>query len=270
MSERKKSSLPIWVVVQAIVLASLVPEASWAQRPGGPPPPPQSPRAAAPVDLTGYWVSVVSEDWRWRMVTPARGDFASIPLNAEGRRVGLEWDAEADAAAGLECKAYGAPAIMRVPGRVHITWKDDETLEVETDAGMQSRVLHFNALPTTSAPRSRQGYSVANWERPPRGIGASEGLSLFSGQIGRDPRSLEVRTTNLLPGYYRKNGPPFSENAILQEYYDYHAEPNGDQWFTVTTVVTDPAYLDGVFITSSDFKKEPSGSGWDPQLCTVR
>mgnify|MGYP003342381936 CR=1 FL=1 len=27
-------------------------------------------RSSAPVDLTGYWVSVVTEDWAWRMRTP--------------------------------------------------------------------------------------------------------------------------------------------------------------------------------------------------------
>src|ERR1051326_17048 len=93
------------------------------------------PRAAAPVDFTGYWVSVVSEDWRWRMVTPARGDFASIPFNAEGRRIGLTWDPAKDEAAGEQCRAYGAAAIMRRPGRLHITWQDDTTLRIDTDEG---------------------------------------------------------------------------------------------------------------------------------------
>src|SRR6476661_129199 len=94
---------------------------------------PSTGRAAAPVDLTGYWVSVVSEDWRWRMVTPIKGDFASIPLNPEGRKAGEAWDPAKDEAAGLQCKAYGAPALMRIPGRVHITWQDDDTLKLETD-----------------------------------------------------------------------------------------------------------------------------------------
>src|SRR5438034_1309230 len=49
------------------------------------------PRALAPFDLTGYWVSVVTEDWRWRMVTPAKGDSTSVPLNPEGRRVTEMW-----------------------------------------------------------------------------------------------------------------------------------------------------------------------------------
>ena len=107
--------------------------------PGRPARPPKTPREAAPVDLTGYWVSVISEDWRWRMVTPLRGDFQSIPLNEAGKRVGLAWDPAADEAAGLQCQSYGAPAVMRVPGRVHITWTDDRTLKLETDAGGQTR-----------------------------------------------------------------------------------------------------------------------------------
>src|SRR5689334_23495581 len=89
---------------------------------------PATGRAAAPVDFTGYWVSVVTEDWRWRMVTPIKGDFASVPLTPEARKIGLAWDPAKDEAAGQQCKAYAAPAIMRVPGRLHITWQDDTTL----------------------------------------------------------------------------------------------------------------------------------------------
>jgi len=238
---------------------------------GGPPPgPPKTAKEAAPVDLTGYWVSVVSEDWRWRMITPVRGDFQSIPLNPEGRKVGLGWDPDADEAAGLECKSYGAPALMRIPGRVHITWQDEQTLKIETDAGRQTRLLHFDAQPPPAEP-SRQGFSSANWERPIRGQLPSDGLlRVFSGNVGANPRGLEVTTVKLQPGYYRKNGPPYSADAKLQEFYDYHKEPNGDEWFTVTTVVTDPTYLNGPFVTSTDFKREPNGAKWDPTPCSAR
>ena len=242
----------------------------FAQPPGGGSAEPPTASDAAAVDLTGTWVSVVSEDWRWRMVTPARGDFASIPLNAEGRRVGLEWDPVADEAAGLECKSYGAPAVMRIPGRVRISWQDDETLKIETDQGTQTRLLRFGVPAEGSEPRSRQGYSVANWERPAQGIGQPDPFTLFSGRIGQRPRSLEVTTTNLLPGYLRRNGPPYSEDAVLEEYFDHHVQPNGDEWFTVTTVVTDPTYLSGAFITSTDFRKETNGAGFAPVSCSAR
>ena len=120
-----------------LLIALALPLAAVAQPPGrgGPPPPPKTPKDAAPVDFTGYWVSVVTEDWRWRMVTPVKGDFASLPLNAEGRRIGNLWDPAKDEAAGEACRSYGAPAVMRIPGRVHITWQDDRTLKIDTDAG---------------------------------------------------------------------------------------------------------------------------------------
>jgi hypothetical protein len=257
-----------------LVLTLVAPVLALAQgRPptgGAPPVPPRTAKQAAPVDLTGYWVSVVSEDWRWRMVTPVRGDFQSIPLNADGRRMGLAWDPDADIAAGLECKSYGAPALMRIPGRVHITWADEQTLKIETDAGKQTRLLHFVGGAPAQAERSWQGYSAANWERPPRGQLPPDGLRVFSGNIGSGGRSLEVGTTNLRAGYLRKNGPPYSADAKLQEFYDYHKEPNGDEWFTVTTVVTDPTYLVSSFITSTDFKKQPNGAGWDPTPCVAK
>jgi hypothetical protein len=56
----------------------------------------------------------------------------------------------------------------------------------------------------------------------------------------------------------------------LSEYFDYFKEPNGDEWFTVTTIVRDPQYLNGPYITSSDFKKEPDGSKFRPAPCAAR
>jgi hypothetical protein len=121
-------------------------------------------KAAAPVDLTGYWVSIVTEDWRWRMVTPSKGDFASVPLNAEGAKLGETWDPAKDEAAGQQCKAYGAPALMRIPGRLHITWQDDNTLKIETDSGTQTRLFHFGAKAASTGKPSLQGDSSARWE----------------------------------------------------------------------------------------------------------
>src|SRR5438067_1075985 len=158
-------------------------------------------RQAAPEDLTGYWVSVVTEDYRWRMITPLKGDAASVPINAAGRRIVDEWDPAKDEASGLQCKAYGAPAILRVPGRLHITWQDDNTLKIEADAGIQTRPFHFGGTPPQGAQASRQGYSAARWDP---GIGPAPGGLGFVGtgaRIGTRSRSLEVSTTNLLPGY---------------------------------------------------------------------
>ena len=249
------------------VVFLLISGAAFGQGRGQAPPP--TPRAGSPIDLTGYWVSVVSEDWRWRMVTPARGDFASIPFNTEGRKVGMAWDPARDESAGEQCKAYGAAAIMRRPGRLHITWQDDTTLRIETDEGSQTRLLHFDGKPPANAAPSWQGYSVANWERPPRGPGTpAPGLGAV--RQGLQGRALEVVTAGLRPGYLRKNGAPYSANALVREFYDLFTEQNGDTWFVVTTVVEDPTYLTEPFVTSSNFKKQANGSGFNPTPCSAR
>ncbi len=232
------------------------------------PPPPQAPRPAktvAPEDVTGYWVSIVTEDWRWRMVTPAKGDYTSVPLNQDGRKAADAWDPDKDIAAGNQCKAYGAAAIMRVPGRVHITWVDDNTLKVEADAGTQTRTFHFNAKPPANEAASWQGYSNASWDGlrpPPRGRGAAAPAPAGG--------SLKVVTTNMKPGYLRKNGVPYSGNAELTEYYDRTNEPNGDSWLIVTTIVHDPANLYQDFVTSTHFKMEKDGSKFSPSACEAK
>jgi hypothetical protein len=232
--------------------------------------PPRSAREAAPADFTGYWVSVVTEDWRWRMVTPAKGDFAGVPLTPAARKLGLAWDPVKDDAAQEQCKAYGAAAIMRVPGRLHITWEDDDTLKIETDAGTQTRLLRFRGNASESAP-SWQGNSRANWEGIVRGTGAPDFLPIaLNPREGTRGRALEVVTTNLRSGYLRKNGVPYSARTTVREYYDLFTERNGDVWFTVTTIVEDPEYLTEPFVTSTNFKKQADAAGWNPRPCTAR
>jgi len=240
-----------------------------------------TPRAQAPIDLTGNWVSIVTEDWRFRMVTPPKGDYASVPLNAAAREVAGKWDPAKDEADGNACKSYGAANIMRVPGRLHISWQDDQTLKIETDAGQQTRLLHFTGAP--GGEPSWQGYSAANWEfaggRNPAaaaGRGGGGGGAAGGGRGGAAPPaaprggSLKVVTTRLKEGYLRKNGVPVSENAVVTEYFDRHDESDGSNWFTVTTVVSDPKYLQQDFITSTHFKKEPDASKWFPSPCKAR
>jgi len=218
------------------------------------PPPPQPPRSGkegAPVDLTGTWVSPVMEDYRWRMVTPLKGDAASIPYKQEARKTIDAWDPVKDDAAGLQCKAYGAPAVMRIPGRVRISWEDNNTLKIETDAGTQTRLFHFLSAKTPAPPAavkpSWQGYSVARWEAPQLPASASLPLGT-SARWGARSQSLEVKTTNLREGYLRKNGVPYSDKTTMTEYFDRFTEPDGQEWFTVTTIVTDPVYLAAPFV----------------------
>ena len=244
----------------ALVLVLIAGAGVSAQRGGGPPAPPSAPKAAAPIDLTGNWVSVVTEDWRWRMVVPRKGDYSSVPLNAQGRQVADTWDPATMASDG--CRPYGAAGVMRVPGRLRVSWENDTTLKIETDAGQQTRLLNFD---TSEKPRARpawQGYSVAEWQRIPQPGGLGVSLQTAPGRVG----SLKVVTTNLRAGYLRRNGVPYSDKAIVTEYFDRLSAYDSD-WLVVLTVVDDPTYLDQPFLTSTHFKREPDGSKWAPAPC---
>ena len=232
-----------------------------AQR-GQPPAPPPTPRVAAPIDLTGNWVSVVTEDWRWRMLTPPKDDYASVPINAEGRRVAGTWDPAKAASDG--CKPYGAAAIMRVPGRLRITWESDNLLKIETDAGLQTRRLTFEKAQKPAAGRSWQGDSAAEWEF----LGGRGGAPAGRGQAAR-AGSLKVVTSNLRPGYLRTNGVPYSEDAVVTEYFD-RVVSSGSEWLVVLTTVDDPKYLTQAYVTSTHFKREPDGSKWHPTPCEAK
>lgn len=282
-----------WLSVMALALSLTIPMYITAQGgggggqgkgggKGGAPAVPATPKAAAPIDITGYWVSLVTEDWLYRMVTPAKGDTASVPLSNQGKQAAAAWDPAKDEAAGEQCKAYGAAAIMRVPGRLHIEWQDDNTLKIDYDAGTQTRLLHFGGTPPAQGDAGYQGYSVASWEglgRGGRGVfglpGGGAGLTggpevAKGGPQPIRPGSLHVVTTRMKPGYLRKNGVPYSAATVLTENIDKVTEPDGETLLIVSTIVDDPQNLTQQFLTSTHFKKEPDGSKWSPSVCTAR
>jgi hypothetical protein len=255
-------------------------------RGGAAPPPPQSPKDASPVDLTGYWASAITEDWRFRMVTPPKGDVASVPLNADGTKAANAWDPAKDIAGGEQCRAFGAAGIMRLPVRLHITWQDERTLKVEIDNGNQVRLFHFGSSALrepqgrpepgrgaagSDAP-SLQGVSLSSWETVQQG----QGLAPAAGGRGNAAivptaltGSLKVVTTKMKPGYLRRNGVPYSGDAVLTEFFDRTNETNGDSWLILTSIVEDPAYLNLPFMLTTHFKRERDGSKFNPRPCEV-
>ena len=247
--------------VATLVLALLFSAGDQAQAQGRGTAGPQPPRATASIDMTGYWVAIISEDWRWRMITPSRGDFPSIPINLAAQKIAEAWDPARDEAAGEQCKAYGAPGLMRGPTRLHITWLDDDTLKLETDYGMQTRLFEFGATSPGTAKPSWQGTSAARWVMAGGGRG---------GRGGARYGSMNSITTNLRSGYLRKNGVPYSEKTSFTEYWDVHTEGNGDQYLVDTNVVNDPVYLQLPWITAIHFKKEKDGGKWNPEPCDAR
>ncbi len=277
-----------------------------AQGRGGRSAPPPTPKAQAPIDLTGYWTAVVTEDWHVRMLTPPKGDFGSgvagtienpgvgvigsgpnpsdkgnIPYKAAAAQMAMKWDPAKDEAEGNACKGYGAPGLMRLPTHLHITWPDENTLQIDADFGTQSRIFHFgppadqgrldysNATLFPSQPQkleppagvepSWQGYSIGTWT-----IMGGRGTTFERGG------SLKVVTTKLKPGYYWKNGMPYSANAVLTEYFRVMELPDRSQWIRLTQIVDDPDYLTQPWIVNYAFKKLPDGSKWNPTPCSVK
>ncbi|MBV9504531.1 MAG: hypothetical protein JO323_05945 [Acidobacteriia bacterium] len=243
----------------------------------------QTPKSAAPIDLTGYWVSLVTEDWRTRMLTAPKGDYYSVPLKPEGRRAADTWDVTKDIAEGKQCMSYGAPGIMRVPGRLHITWENDAVLKIETDAGRQTRALYFRPPQNAAGAPSMQGSSAAQWQTPQLTRAYTSKISAqdpntpgFPGIVPQpaapDARNLggtlKVTTTRLRPGYLRNNGVPYSSNATLTEYFDVHRR-GSDVYLVDTQIVDDPLYLEVPWVTSNHFRREPDASKWDPRPCEL-
>jgi hypothetical protein len=264
-STMRRSVLNLTVQVTLALLATqTVVHAQGRRGAGGPPP---TAEAAAPIDFTGYWESIVTdEDWVYRMVTPRPGDSAGVPLKTIGLQVMDAWDPAKDTAAGEQCKSYGAPAIMRVPGHLHVSWQDEQTLKIETDAGQQTRLLHFVKSDADQGQKSLQGYSAAQWEIVrPAGRGVPANAKPTTG-------ALKVTTTDLTPGYLRKNGIPYSDKTQLVEYFDLandSADDSGQTLMILTTTVNDPVYLFQPFVTDENFVKQPSDAGWKPSACSA-
>lgn len=276
-------------VLRTLLVAGLgvwLPAAVRAQAPQAPPAAPAAatPQSIAPIDLVGTWVSVVSEDWRWRMMTPAKGDYASLPLSDAGRKAADSWDFQASQTPENACKPFGVGNIMRMPGRLRISWQGPATLKLEFDAGTQTRLLNFVAGRTPAEP-TWQGQSTAAWEIAGQSIDVDRNgipIAPAAGGRGRGNRgggaggnaaprggALRVTTTNFKPGFLRKNGVPYSDKASIVEYFDRISYPNGDQVLLVRTVVEDPQYLQGPFITSTHFKREPSDAKWKATPCAI-
>jgi hypothetical protein len=266
------------LVLLAVASLGLAGQRGQGGRGDGPAPPPPTPQAAAPIDVTGYWVSQVVDEWRFR-VSPQKGDILYLPLNNDARQIANAWDPAKDEAEGNQCKAYGAVGVMQRPGRLHITWENPTTLRIEADAGTQTRLLRFGPAPADKGQPSWQGYSVAEWQLP--GGRGRRGTLLDTGGLGLVPGggvqgtqarsgTLKVTTTNLLPGYIRKNGVPYSGNATLTEYINRLTGQQNDAFLSVTAMVDDAAYLTQPFVRTYTFKKLPDAGGWDPTPCWNR
>ena len=223
---------------------------------------PRTPQASAPFDLTGQWVSLVTEDWRYRQFAAPKGDYGGLPLSPAARKIADGWDPARDEAAGESCRAYGAAGLLQIPTRVRIAWENESTLTLESDAGTQTRRFRFGTPQGEGG--DWQGVSLASWDAPQPPISGRGGFGSRTGG------SLKVVTTRMKPGYLRRNGVPYGANAVLTEYFDRFDVPGGESLLNVTAEVVDPENLSGPYWTSHQFKRETDTSSWRPSPCSAR
>jgi hypothetical protein len=257
-----KMTLKICTILATAAIFTALPLAAAVSQNRPPMPMHKSPKEMAPYDFTGYWVSIVDENWRFRMVTPPKGDFEGIFITPKAREIAMKWNPEADEKNGLACKGYGAPAIMQIPTRMHISWANDDTLTFEFDAGKQVRTAYFGKTPDKPDDPGWQGITKAEWEM--------RGLDNGFAPPTPKPIALKTVTTKARPGYIRKNGVPYSADAVVTEYYDILPGFDGTEYLVVKTIVDDPEYLTQEYVLSANFKRMPAKQGWDPRPCTVK
>jgi hypothetical protein len=148
-----------------------------------------------------------------------------------------------------------AAAIMRMPGRLRITWQDEETLRIELDAGTQTRTLAFRQPRTESA--DWQGVSMASWDRSESAMARGGFLPAAAPRGG----SLKVVTTRMKSGYLRRNGVPYSADALMRNYSIVSMSPTGKSLLVSPTEIVDPTYLATPFWTSTHFKQQTTRRG---------
>ena len=240
----------------AIVTLAVAMLAAQGRGAGQAPAPP--PRVAALVDLTGYWVSIVSEDWRYRQFTPPNGDYASVPLNANGRKAADAWDPARDEAAGEQCKAYGAAGLMRIPTRLHITWQDDNTLKMRLISGTKPAYSPMpDQKPVVAGGACRRRHGIIRARCSPD---AAALRRLAAPRV----TTTQMRQSACDATAYRR------ANTVMTEYFNRFDIPGGDSYLVVTSEIVDPENLATPFWTSQNFKRQRDATGWNPQPCGSR
>ena len=229
-----------------------------------------TPRAAAPIDLTGYWVSLVTDDWRWRMVTPPKGDILYLPVNDAGTKVADAWDPAKDEAAGEACRAYGAGGIMHLPGRLRITWDGDTTLKLETDTGQQTRLFAFGPAPGLPSEADLAGF-ICRRVGTARPEGAAAAVALPAERIRRgQARRFASRPRTCVRATIAGTACRTAPTRTMTEWFTTMTEPDGNTYLLVTKILEDPQYMNGPYVRTVQFKKQPDAAGWNPTPCSAR
>jgi len=189
-------------------------------------------------DISGYWTAAMHEDALERGAGPEIGDYGGFPINEAARLFALSYDASRVTLRHHQCDGYVAPYSVRSIGNAR-AWEDRDPhtqrlLAIhwynQTFEGHRTIWMDGRPHPPAYAPHTWMGFSTGRF-------------------VGN---ALEVQTTHLKQGWLRRNGLPESDQATMVEFFVRH----GDR-LTHTSVITDPVYLDGPEIRTTDFFRQP-------------
>jgi len=212
------------------------------------------PKDGSPVRHPGYWVSVVTEDWRFRHGDSPKGIYTGVSLNAEGRKIADAWDPANDEATGEQCRATGLRTSCGCPD-AFTSLQDEQTLKIETDAAKQTVCYISIAI---------------------RGRG--EIGRVFRKRHGTDPVGPRYRSSRFSEGCHdqpqagilAKEGVPYSASAVLTEYFDRVIEPTARRNLAITSTVRIQCIWRSRSSRHSHYKKQTDSSGWNPTPCSAR
>jgi hypothetical protein len=204
--------------------------------------------ASAQVDFSGEWAPRFHEDQPERVPGPPLGDYLGLPINDAARLRADSWDASMMTLPEWQCRPHSADYIWRGPSQLTIR-KEENPLTREITA------FHAEWLRSIDNPVFLDGR-----ERPPDDALHSWG-GFATGKWEGD--MLTVTTTHLKTGWIRRNGIPRSDRAVLTEHWIRH-----DDYLTLMSIVTDPAYLTEPFVRTTNWILDPR-QAIAPYPCTA-
>ena len=204
------------------------------------------PPLAAEADLSGFWGPRVHEDHKYRWEGPEHGEYDGLPLTAEAYAIADAWDPMEYYRPENQCSPMGITMILRIPGNVHISYEDENTLRIDSEIFGMTRRVYLDARPREDGPLTWGGHSLGEWEAD----------------------TLKVVTTHMLPGTghggLRRNGVPTSADMVMTEYFLRH-----DDYLSTIQIVDDPQYLLEPLIRSVTFRQLPDVAELGPWDCEV-
>ena len=182
-------------------------------------------------DFTGYWMWLPHEEFRMRLWGPEPGEIGGLPLNEKAINAAMTFDPNDYYKPENQCRNHGAAYVMRAPFARQFLYEDTDTLLIRIELEAQERKIYLDGRLPSSEEHTGLGHSVGSWKN----------------------EILTVTTTHMTPYYHRRNGVPYSENAVMTEHFLLH----DSNYLTIITKVDDPEYLSEPLVRSISFKKLP-------------